>query len=161
MRKVNSWLIYTGSAAIFVMMMIDVINRTANQLGYRGVPSGKLFIEEFMVILTAAGLAYVLFEGGHTRTEFVKKHFSPRLDLAAEILAYFIVIIVSGCIVWRYGATTIEYFQGNVIRASEIPLPRGPFALWITFSFLNLALSAILLLINEFQLRIVASGKVR
>jgi len=147
--KVNKWFINLGLISLFAIMVIDTVGIVGAKYGVRIIPGGKTIIEELMTVVVFVGIAYLLFERGHIKTDFVKKHFPPGLRFFSDILAYVVMIGVSGLIFWTNGKTAIEYLELNVTSPADIPVPMGPFFLLISISFLSLGVCSFFLLIKK------------
>ena len=149
MNKINFWLISIGSLLLFFMLAIDLANVIGVKFGKEVVPAGKTFIEEFMAVLVYIGMAYVLLERGHIKTEILQKHFLPPFRFASDALSYLVIASTSAFIFWINIRVAIDCFQQNATFPDKILVPIGPFILTISISFLSLALCAVLLLIRD------------
>lgn len=147
--KANRVLINLGVVALFAMMIIDTLSIIGLQFGIRAIPGDKTIIEELMTLVIFIGIAYVLFERGHIKTEILKSRFTPPLRFASNVLAYLVMACVCIFIAWTNGAGAIEFLRLNVTSPADLPIPMGPFLLLIAIAFADLALCTVLLLIKE------------
>ncbi|MCK4792859.1 MAG: TRAP transporter small permease [Desulfobacteraceae bacterium] len=149
LEKTNKWLMVFGVISLFAMMIIDTVNVISSQFGGDLIPSGKTLIEELMTVVVFIGLAYLVFERRHIKTEILSRHFSPRLRFFSNILKYLLTASVSLLIFWMNAKTAIQYLMQNVTNPADVPIPMGPFVAIISISFLNLAITALLFFVKE------------
>ncbi len=147
--KFNRVIINVGLIGLFAIMVIDTVSIVGIWFGKRVVPGDKGIIEECIILVIYAGMAYVYFERGHLKTEILKKHFPPLLHFSATLLGWVITLGVSIYV----GITTfsVGLFQVQTwcVAAGDVPIATGPFIWVISFSFFNVALCALLFLIKE------------
>lgn len=147
--KANKIFLSIAALSLFLMMTIDTINIIGVKLRLFTIPSGKEFIEEMMTIVVYTGIGYVLFKGGHIKTEVFIKKLRQNLISVFNSLGYLLMFFIGIYIFWTTSMVSISFWEKNVVQPSIIPVPMAPFVTLIALSFLNFSLCNMILFVKE------------
>ncbi len=149
--KLENVLNMVAAAAIFLLMMIGVIQivgRTVFNLGIHGYVD---WIEQFAVIYAILGIAYCQRYGSHIRMEIVLTLLKGRALWAVEILGVVVGLILVGILI----DTSWDHFMRAWTRGDssmDIKLPVWPAKLLVPIALGTLWLRLLLQLFGYFRM---------
>lgn len=150
LKKLNYWILFIPIIAMFGMMFLDGVNViTIRFFGFRAVPGHKELIEELMIIVVYVGLAYVLLERGHIKTNILKNQFPPALRFAADIIADLVCIGLPAFMAYVSGTGLVWSIIHRSAKQGDVQFPLTPFYVVVTASFAMLSIAAVFIMIKH------------
>ena len=151
-KQFNYWLLVVPMIAMVAMFLLDAVNvATIRLFGFRATPGQKELIEELLIVVAYAGLAYVLLVPGHIKTDMVKNRLRGRLRFVADIAGDAAILFVAVFCTWTTMGGTIHNITFGSRKQGEIEFSLIPFFVLITLSFALLAFAALLVMIKHIQ----------
>ncbi|MBI2869803.1 MAG: TRAP transporter small permease [Chloroflexi bacterium] len=149
-RLFNRWFLAIPMVTMLAMMVFDSVNVISIRFfSFRIIPAQKEFIEEFIIIVVYGGLAYVLLERGHIKTDLVVNQLGRTGRFIAQMVADFFCIVVTGYITYATTIGLMWTLANRSAKQGDIIIPLAPFYIMITFSFGLFLFCSILLTIKH------------
>lgn len=92
--------------------------------------------EYLIAYLTFLGGAHLLKTDGHLTFDLVVQRLSKRKKRFLRVISNIVGFVVALIITWYGTVTTIDLFQRGIVTETILVLPKGLFALTVTFSML-------------------------
>jgi TRAP-type C4-dicarboxylate transport system permease small subunit len=136
----------TSTALLIVMMMLTVVDVFLRYVFDNPIKGSMELTEYIMVCVGTLGLAWCALQGGHIKVDLIVGRFSQRIQRYIDSFNYFLLLGVSGLITWQTfeRAATVRRLS---VDSAMLEIPQYPFVLVVSFSYLLLFVTSIVLLI--------------
>ena len=148
MRKTSFVAVIIAMIAVFLIMILGVIDVVGTKFFNSPLPGMKETVEELLVASVFLAFAFTELERGHVRTNIILGRLPPRWRFNFNIFTDIIKIFVLGLLCWRIFIFLQRTIDIGIYKQGEIHIPLWPSALVLFFS---VSLFLIVLLILFFQ----------
>lgn len=148
-----------GSIVLLVMMMLlTVLDVTLRRLFAQPIRGSMELTEYLMVCVGTLGLAWCASQGAHIKVDLIVSKLPLKAQKVIDSFNYLLVIGVSGLIASQ------TFVRSGVVRnlgvaSAMLDIPQYPFLLVVSFSYLLLFLTSIMLLIHAISSLIAKVGE--
>ena len=130
-----------------VMMMLTVVDVTLRYLFDSPIIGGMEMTEYIMVCVGTLGLAWCALQGAHIRVDLIVSKLPMKSQNVIDIINYLLVIGIALLI------TSQTFLRAGIVRrlgmsSAMLDIPQYPFLLVVSFSYLLLLATAIMLLVQ-------------
>ena len=149
-EKIVTWIVTAagiGSTVLLIVMMMLTVTDVLLRYVFDQPIKGSMELTEYiMVCVGTLGLAWCALQGAHIKVELIVSKFSQRTQKYIDSFNYILLIGVSGIIAWQtfVRAGTVQRLG---VSSAMLEVPQQPFVLVVSFSYLLLFLTSIMLLI--------------
>lgn len=135
-----------STVLLVIMMMLTVVDVILRHFFDSPIHGSMELTEYLMVCVGTLGLAWCALEGGHIKVDLIVSRLSQRKQNFINSFNYVLLTGVSGLIAWRT-IVRAGTLQDLGVASAMLDIPRWPFVLVVSFSYLLLFVTAIVLLI--------------
>lgn len=135
-----------STVLLIIMMLLTVVDVILRYFFDSPIHGSMELTEYLMVCVGTLGLAWCALEGGHIKVDLIVSRLSQRKQNFINSFNYVLLIGVSGLIAWQtfVRAGTVQRLG---VASAMLDIPRWPFVLVVSFSYLLLFVTAVVLLI--------------
>jgi len=129
-----------------IMMMLTVVDVFLRYLFNQPIKGSMELTEYLMVCVGTLGLAWCALQGAHIKVELIVSKLPQRAQKVIDSFNYILLIAVSG-IIASQTFMRAETVRRLGVSSAMLEIPQHPFVLVVSFSYLLLFLTSIMLLI--------------
>ncbi|OGO16660.1 MAG: hypothetical protein A2Z02_04830 [Chloroflexi bacterium RBG_16_48_7] len=146
--RLSQWLGILATVFVMSIMVLTVIDVLLRFLLNHPIVGSVELCEYFIVMGGFLGAAWCAVKGGHVKVGMIVDRLSPRAQCIADVVNYFLGIIVIPLVSWRL------FVQGDNVRieditSSNLEIPAFPFYYLASIGFALLSLVILVQLIKS------------
>lgn len=147
-----------STVLLVVMMMLTVADVFLRYVLDQPIKGSMELTEYLMVCVGTLGLAWCALQGAHIKVELIVSKFPQRVQKYIDCFNYLLLIAVSGVIASQ------TFVRAGTVRelgvdSAMLEIPQYPFVLLVSFSYLLLFLTSIMLMIYSVSYLISKGAK--
>jgi TRAP-type C4-dicarboxylate transport system permease small subunit len=136
----------TSTVLLIVMMMLTVADVFLRYVLDSPIKGSMELTEYIMVCVGTLGLAWCALQGAHIKVDLIVGRLSQKAQNYIDSFNYVLLMGISGLIAWQ------TFMRAGTLRrlgvdSAMLEIPRFPFVLVVSFSYLLLFITAIVLFV--------------
>lgn len=135
LRSINEKACYVAMVALFLLMILTVVNTLTRKTWIGGIPDSLDMTELFMILIVFCGFAFLESEKGHIRVDMLINQFPKMVKKIVSGILY----LASAGILFLFFAAELKETAGKITTGAStqvLSIPHWPFTIIVAIAIL-------------------------